>query len=138
MAIRFAPKAGVILLCDFSLGGFKPPEMIKRRPVVVVSPKLPERDLLATVVPFSTTPPRSNRPYVVAITLKDPLPAPFEAPVMWAKCDMICAVSLNRLDLFRSGRDGDTGKRRYYKPALTPDDFERVRRGILAGLGLDN
>jgi mRNA interferase MazF len=46
---------GQILICDFS-SGFVEPEMVKVRPVVVISPK-PRKSIhsLCTVVPLSTT-----------------------------------------------------------------------------------
>ncbi|WP_198669160.1 type II toxin-antitoxin system PemK/MazF family toxin [Elioraea thermophila] len=61
MPILYPVAAGTILLCDDDTG-FRPPEMVKRRPVVVVSPRLPHRDGLATVVPLSTTAPREPVP----------------------------------------------------------------------------
>jgi uncharacterized protein YifN (PemK superfamily) len=38
VAIGFFPKAGQGFMCDFS--GFKKSEMVKPRPVVVISPRL--------------------------------------------------------------------------------------------------
>lgn len=38
MALRFHPKPGTILMCDFDTG-FQVPEMVKKRPVIVLSPK---------------------------------------------------------------------------------------------------
>ena len=37
MAINFTQKRGTVLMCNFD--GFKKPEMVKRRHVVVVSPR---------------------------------------------------------------------------------------------------
>src|SRR3546814_14006270 len=42
MPIREHPVTGTILTCDFNVG-FTQPEMIKRRPVVVISPKIANR-----------------------------------------------------------------------------------------------
>ena len=36
-----------MLLCDYSAGGFRPPEMVKRRSAVLISPRLPRRDAMA-------------------------------------------------------------------------------------------
>ena len=36
MPITFHPSPGTVLICDFTTG-FQPPEMVKRRHVVVVS-----------------------------------------------------------------------------------------------------
>ena len=53
MGLRFQPKPGMVLICDFR--GFEPPEMVKRRPVVVIASN-PDRDQLVTVVPLSKSP----------------------------------------------------------------------------------
>jgi mRNA interferase MazF len=135
MAIQFAVGPGTILLCDYSLGGFRPPEMVKRRPAIVLSPRLPFRDGLCSVVPLSRTPPPRLVDYVVQLTLSKPLPAPFEEAVCWAKCDMVATVSFERLDLFRTERD-QSGKRKYIHPVLGAEGFERVRQGVMAALGL--
>jgi uncharacterized protein YifN (PemK superfamily) len=63
MAIHFHPQRGTIVVCDFR--GFEAPEMQKRRPVVVVSPRLRHRDNLCTVVPLSTTAPRTARLFLM-------------------------------------------------------------------------
>ena len=54
MALKYPPKVGTLWICDFNTG-FKPPEMIKRRPVVVISPRRSTE--LCTIVPLSTTVP---------------------------------------------------------------------------------
>jgi uncharacterized protein YifN (PemK superfamily) len=108
--------------------------MVKRRPVVVISPRLPHRDGLCTVVPLSTTPPGHAVPYVCQIDRTDPLPAPFSATTMWAKADMLATVSLERLDLFRTARD-TSGKRAYLRPMLPPEDLHRVRTCVLHAIG---
>jgi mRNA interferase MazF len=54
MGIQFAVAPGIILLCDYSRGGFQAPEMVKRRPAIVISPRLRHRDGLCTVVPVSS------------------------------------------------------------------------------------
>lgn len=135
MPIQFAVPPGSILRCDYQMGGFKPPEMVKARPVVVVSPRLRHRDGLCTVVPLSTTPSVHEAPYVVRLELTPPLPEPFVAPLAWAKCDMLATVSFARLDMFRTPRD-QYGRRKYLKRGLSPEDLERIRQGILAALGL--
>ncbi|WP_210210156.1 type II toxin-antitoxin system PemK/MazF family toxin [Rhodopseudomonas palustris] len=56
MTLKFHPEPGTILICDYSTG-FKAPEMVKKRPVVTVSPRLKRRDGLVTVVPLSTSRP---------------------------------------------------------------------------------
>ncbi|QQG36900.1 MAG: type II toxin-antitoxin system PemK/MazF family toxin [Micavibrio aeruginosavorus] len=49
MSIAEHPNKGSILLCDFN-HGFVAPEMVKRRPVIVISPKIHGRVGLCTVV----------------------------------------------------------------------------------------
>lgn len=109
--------------------------MVKRRPAIVVSPRLPHRDGLCAVVPISLTAPPRDLDYVVKIELAERLPAPFDSPVAWVKCDMVATVSHKRLDLFRTGRDNE-GKRKYLTPKVSDEDFERIRKGILCGLGI--
>ena len=38
MALNFHPEPGMVLICDFTTG-FRVPEIVKRRPVVVISPR---------------------------------------------------------------------------------------------------
>ena len=49
MAIGEHPAPGTILICDFKQG-FREPEMVKQRPVIVLSPKIGIRAKLCTVV----------------------------------------------------------------------------------------
>jgi len=135
MAIQFPVAPGTILLCDYDRGGFQPPEMVKRRLAVVISPRLAHRDGLSSVVPLSTTPPHKPVAYGLEIELPGALPPPFDDPVMWAKCDMVSCVSHARLDLIRGGRT-DTGQRKYIKPRLASDVFEALQTSVLAGLGI--
>ena len=109
--------------------------MVKRRPAIVISPRLPYRDGLCSVVPLSTQAPTRELAYVVELQLAHPLPVPFDAETMWAKCDMLATVSLTRLDLFRSGRDVN-GRRKYIQPKLPIQDFESIKAAIRAGLGI--
>lgn len=66
MSLRFPPKLGTIVICDYSTG-FCPPEMVKHRLAIVVSPRLPHRDGLCTVVPLSATPSKSGIRYQTTI-----------------------------------------------------------------------
>jgi uncharacterized protein YifN (PemK superfamily) len=77
MAIQFPPERGLVLRCDYSLGGFREPEMVKPRPATVISPRLRHRDGLCSVVPLSTTHDGRDLPYVVSLKLQ--LPEPYEA-----------------------------------------------------------
>ena len=135
MAIAYHPPVGSIILCDYGRGGFIEPEMVKRRPVAVLSPRLPRRAKLVTVVPLSASPPRHRVPYAVQLDFAAPIDPHFCALTMWAKCDMVAAVCFDRLDLFRDGRDA-SGKRLYKKAQMTPDQLAAVKLGVLAGLGM--
>ena len=123
------------MLCDYSTG-FRAPEMVKRRPCVVISARLPYRDQLCTVVPLSGTPPAREVAYQCRIELAEALPPPFVQRVWWAKADMLATVGFGRLDLFRTGRDHESGRRRYLHPKLTEDDFKRVLECVVNALGL--
>lgn len=135
MAIKFPVVPGTIILCDYSMGGFREPEMVKLRPVIVVSPRLTHRDHLCTVVPISSSPGIKELDYVVRLQVAPQLPQPFAYEVVWAKCDMLATVSFERLNLFRTERD-HTGKRRYLQPKLPELDLLRIRQGILFALGI--
>ena len=117
MPISMAPKQGTLLTCDFDQG-FRVPEMVKRRPVVVLAPAIAVRKGLATVVALSTTPPTPRMAYHCEITLPRPLPPPFDSPTMWVKGDMVVAVGFHRLDLVRIGKD-KSGKRSYFEDPFT-------------------
>jgi mRNA interferase MazF len=137
MGIDFHVAVGTILLCDYGRGGFQAPEMIKRRPAIVVSPRLRHRTGLCTVVPISGDPGQHETDYVVRLEFKPPLPDPFSYETAWAKCDMLATVCFERLDLFRTERD-QYGKRKYLHPRLSGADLNRVRIGVLCALGIDN
>ena len=121
MALRYPVSAGTILLCDYNTG-FREPEMVKRRPVIVMTPRLPYRDGLCSVIPLSQSGPKRDIQYQCKIALTTPLPDPFPYSIFWAKADMLATVSFQRLDLFRTARD-QTGKRKYIHPKLGNADF---------------
>lgn len=136
MAIEEHPPIGSVLLCDFNQG-FKEPEMVKRRPVVVISPKISIRAGLCTVVALSTSEPKPKMPYHCQITLNPPLPEPWGDTPRWVKGDMVCAVGFHRLDFPRFGKGMD-GKRVYRYNAISDEDLRRVRQCVLCGLGLSS
>ena len=133
MAISIHPEPGTIVICDFD--GFKPPEMIKRRPVIVVSPRLRERGGLCSVVPLSTTDPRKVMPYHHRLSVAPPLPPPYDSPHQWVKADMMATVAFDRLFLPCSGKD-PSGKRIYDIRVIDEADLRQIRVCILHGLGL--
>jgi uncharacterized protein YifN (PemK superfamily) len=134
MPIKYPPSPGTLLLCNYDTG-FRPPEMVKRRPALVISPRLPYRDGLCTVVPLSTTAPNKMLAYHCRLELNPPLPPPWTTTTVWAKADMVATVSLSRLDLFRTGRD-QQGRRKYLQLKLTANQLHQVRAAVLHGLGM--
>ena len=134
MPLKFHPDPGTILICDYS-SGFVAPEMVKRRPAVVVSPRLRRRNQLCAVVPLSTTPPEPPMPYHHRLVLSVPFPKPWDSSEMWVKCDMLATVSFQRLELIRTGRDHE-GKRQYLTRRISDADLNAVRTGIMAALGV--
>ncbi|MCQ8186296.1 type II toxin-antitoxin system PemK/MazF family toxin [Parvularcula maris] len=127
MPLKFHPRAGQVLVCDLS--DFKPPEMVKVRPVVVISPRLPDRGGIVTIVPLSTTPPRKPYPFVVPLS-RSYKPGGEPSVQTWAKCDMILNIGLHRLNAFKVGR------RKWEIPEMTYADLRAVRRGVVFGLGM--
>jgi uncharacterized protein YifN (PemK superfamily) len=128
MALGFFPRAGQIFMADFS--DLKEPEMTKIRPVIVVSPRLPQRSKIVAIVPISLTAPTHNLPFCYRLS-KNYHPAEPDDLPCWAKADMLMNVALRRLDAFKVGR------RQYTYPTLIPEDLAGVRHAILCGLGLD-
>ncbi|SOB94598.1 type II toxin-antitoxin system PemK/MazF family toxin [Rhodobacter maris] len=137
MSLKFPPKPGLIVICDYSTG-FREPEMVKERLAVVVSPRLPYRDGLCTVVPLSTTPARSGIRYQCRIELPTAAPEPYEGKIKWAKCDMLATLAYTRMKLPYTGRDKVTGKRKYLQIVLSADELSRVRTSMLHALGLES
>ncbi len=130
MAISYPPNQGEILICDFS-GSIKP-EICKKRPVLVLTPRFRRVQRLLTVIPLSTTAPMSIQRWHTKIQVD--LPHPYDSPECWAKCDLIQTVSWDRLSLFKAGKDC-YGKRIYPRVVLDPATLERVWQCVLHGLG---
>lgn len=127
MPINYHPRAGQILVCN--LDGFQEPEMVKTRPVIVISPKLPHRSGIATIVPISTTAPRHDLPFVVRLSKNYHPQAQDDLPC-WAKCDMVLNLGVYRLNGFKLGR------RKWTSPQLTGQDLNAVKNGVIHSLGM--
>ena len=134
MAIQFHPEQGTILLCDFK--GFIEPEMLKRRPVVVISPRLRHRGNLCTVLPMSTTEPRKIEAYHYRLHTIPTLPAPYTSAVHWVKADMIYTVSFERLSLMTHGTKDAHGRRIYDQRVIDKADLLKIQAAMLHGIGL--
>ncbi|MCA1795132.1 MAG: type II toxin-antitoxin system PemK/MazF family toxin [Desulfotignum sp.] len=136
MPLKFHPKTGTIVICDYNTG-FSPPEMVKRRPAIVMSPQFKRRDGLCTIVPFSTTPPDPIMPYHYLLALNPTLPPPYNCSQQWVKGDMLATVSFKRLSLPHSGK-GANGKRQYIKIVIKGEEFKSIQRCILNAIGLNS
>jgi mRNA interferase MazF len=136
MPLKLPVAPRTIVLCDYSMGGFRPPEMVKRRPAVVLVGRLPRRDNLHTVVPLSGTPSDERNAYHCKIELAAPLPAPFDETIWWVKADMIATVGLNRLDLFRTDRN-HLGQRKYLSGLkVSVEQLNTIMVAVCHALGL--
>ncbi|RXZ38157.1 hypothetical protein D9O50_01005 [Oxalobacteraceae bacterium CAVE-383] len=125
MALSYQPRIKSIVMCDFA--GFNPPEMVKVRPVVVLT-KHRHNAHLVTVIPLSTTPPiqLANHHHELSV---NPLPGK-KALRCWAKCDMIYTLSTARMDRFK------TLKRNYISLEICEADFIAIKTAVLAALKL--
>ena len=128
--IQFHPKAGMLLMCDFNTG-FKPPEMVKVRPVVVIACK---GNQLATVVPVSTVEPIPCEAWHYEMT-RLALPKCFQSERCWAKCDMLSCVAFWRLDRVRGGSHPRTGKPNFVSPRISEVDLANIRQALRSFLG---
>lgn len=132
MSLPYLPYQGEILVCDFDDSAIGA-EMIKRRPVVVVSRHEAHRSSkLCSVVALSTTAPSPveawhyNMPHLRVTGWS-------AENGVWAKCNMISTVSLERLNKpyikLRSGR-------KYIDHKLDGLDMAAVLDGIRSYLKL--
>ena len=115
------------MMCDFTVGSI-PPEMSKKRHVVVVSPRRRRLSGGHLVVPFSTVKPDLVERHHVRFAPNCYKFFRVDTEV-WAKCDMIRHVSHLRLDRLYS----DEG---FITPLLLAEDLQRIQRGMLAALDL--
>ncbi len=130
MAIKIHPDQGEILVCDF-VGSIEP-EMNKKRPVIVLTPRYRQTTRLLTVVPLSTTAPKTVQSWHMKIAVD--LPHPFDSPISWLKGDNIMTVSFERLFPFRAGKD-QFGKRIYPRFFVDKETMPKVWNCVLNGLG---
>ena len=133
MAINFHPAKGSILICDF--GMLRTPEIIKRRPVIVISPNFKHRSNLCTVVPLSKEPPPKIMPCHFKLFFEPLLPEPYLNPYSWVLADMLYTISFERLKQFNLGKD-DSGKRVYLDRRLSDSELNQVLDCVKYGLGL--
>ncbi len=125
MPITFHPKAGMVLMCDFD--GYIAPEMVKTRPVVIVSPNHLERGGLYTVVPMSATAPAKPQPYHLKLANN---PMPKGDNEVWIKCDMVATVCVARLDRIKVSRGA------YTVCQVTPQELTAIRECLKYVIGI--
>lgn len=127
MPIPFHPKPGMVLICDYDTG-FTPPEMVKKRRVIVVSPYQLNKRGLCTIVPISTSEPEPIEAYHYPIKVGKYgfLSRDKEC---WVKGDMVARVSFDRLDRLRVGAH-------FTSPSIDAQDLAEVRQAISHSLGL--
>lgn len=124
----------MILMCDFSTG-FREPEMVKVRPVIVLSPQRHNRET-CVVVPLSTTQPDPIQGFHHKLESAS-LPERLRGATSWVKGDMITTVANWRLDRVRAGRSRE-GVRTYVAHKVTNVDWAAVQHAIAIALGLGN
>jgi uncharacterized protein YifN (PemK superfamily) len=100
--LKFQPKVGSVVYCDYV--GFIEPEMIKKRPVIVIS-KHKHHPKLLSVVPISTVMPEKIFDYHVEMD-EQFCTLYLSGDKCWVKCDMFNVVSLERLNLVRDKKSG--------------------------------
>lgn len=132
MALQFHPKRGQVLYCDFTTG-FIEPEMVKVRPVVVLSRT---NQQVCTIVPLSGTEPNPLREYHWQVSPESLPPHLAAKGTWWAKCDMITTVAFARLDRVRDGKDAN-GKRLYSHKCISAADLRAIHNCILFALCLN-
>ncbi|MEX0704262.1 MAG: type II toxin-antitoxin system PemK/MazF family toxin [Planctomycetales bacterium] len=132
MAINFHPGYGTILYCNFDHQ--TAPEMVKSRPVVVLSRKNSNVQL-CTVVPLSGTEPMPLQGWHHKMTF-DKLPKPMQTNDWWAKCDCIASVCFSRLDRIKVGKDPNTGRRIYDSPTVYGKDLHSIKMALMDHLGM--
>lgn len=125
--IDWQPQAGQILICHFGLG-FQPPEMVKTRPVIVISPKVAPWTKLCIVVPISSVAPNPVLDYHFKLP-KGLVPSE-KYEESWIKGDTIMAVGCHRLDRIK------TGFRNYVSPVAPGEVLREVKRCVLHAVGM--
>ncbi len=130
--IDFQPKIGQVLTCDFNTGS-KIPEMVKKRPVVVVSRRRRYNNRLCTVVPISRTKPNPVEPFHCQVPEEVFSFWPSDTG-HWVKCDMVNTVAYDRLDRLMVGKKG--GNRMRVDLVLPKEFIEKIQECVRHALSL--
>jgi uncharacterized protein YifN (PemK superfamily) len=133
MPITFHPDLGQVLYCDFT--GFEEPEMVKNRPVVVLSRKKHSIGL-CTIVPLSGSKPNPELPFHHKMSSGSLPESIAEKGDWWAKCDMVTTLAFRRFDRVKCGKD-PSGKRLYSSKKISEYDLRQIQKGVLYAICLD-
>ena len=125
--LAFQPKPGQLLVCHFGLG-FQKPEIVKTRPVLVISPHQREWTKLCLVMPISSVEPKPMRRY--HYKLPSGLIPGDKYGGAWLKGDLTVAVGCHRLDRFK------VGFRQFDAPFVPHDVLQEARRCLLHAAGM--
>ena len=112
-------------MCDFA--GLNPPEMVKVRPVVVLT-KHRHNSQLVTIIPISTTPPTVIADHHHELSA-NPLPGKQDIRC-WAKCDMVYTLSIARMDRYK------VKARNFVTLEISDEDFMAIKVAVKAALKL--
>jgi uncharacterized protein YifN (PemK superfamily) len=118
--VNFTPAAGMVLMCDFM--GFRKPEIIKTRPVVVISERTRNYST-CIVAAISTVMPTDLRTIKVEIPM---LKYSFLKATSYVKCEIVNTVRNSRLFLLRKNGAGIDSRLTMLEPA----DLAAVRDGV--------
>lgn len=125
--LSFQPSPGQILICHFGLG-FRKPENVKTRPVLVVSPHRRDATKLCVVVPISSNVPDPVRAY--HYKLPAGLVPSDKYKEAWLKGDLVVSVGCHRLDRFKAGF------RQFVAPTVPAEVLREARRCVLHAAGM--
>jgi len=131
MPIKYPPRRGEILICDFT--NLLTHEMSKVRPVVALSPRIRHRSDICTVVPLSTTKPQWIEDYHYLLHFEELLPSPFDKSDMWLKGDMLYTLNISRMNYPYKKIDQE---RRYMHFSVTTEDMIAIEKCVCSGLGI--
>ncbi|WP_063648500.1 type II toxin-antitoxin system PemK/MazF family toxin [Aliivibrio fischeri] len=120
-------RLGNVYICDFASAGFKEPEMVKPRRVIVLDYN--KLNKLLTIIPISSKP--CIRHGVDYIELTDESLELIKATKkpLYAVCDMIYTLHIERFDRVKVGR-------RYFNTKVNNDDLQLIRTAIKKNLRL--
>lgn len=138
MGLSYHPKPGTIVMCDFTTG-FSRPEMVKRRPVLIISPKMKRGSDLCTVVAISSAAPEPVEKWHYQLPKPSmPQRKTFQRRTSWVKADMIYRVSFDRLNRIQLDRKKGSSKRAYFDQRLGREQMADIYGCVLHALNLSH